>query len=100
MEGDILKRLQTLKVSGGDFSHDEMITASLLSRKGSLQFDQWLSYAPCAINEGPIFIIKKGLNPLEAFDNILKILSNNGVSQLKLRHGLQTFFNIKEHNKI
>jgi hypothetical protein len=99
-EGDILKRLQTLKVLGGDFSHDEMITASLLSRKGSLQFDQWLSYAPCAINEGPLFIIKKGLNPLEGFDSILKILSNDGVSQLKLRQCLQTFFNIKEHNKI
>ena len=41
-------------------------------------------------------MIKKGLNLLEAFDGILGILSNDGVSQVKLRRGLQRFFNIKE----
>ena len=97
-EEDILMRLQKLQVGDGGFSRDEMITASLLSRKGSLQFDQWMSYAPCAINEGPIFVMKKGLNPLEGFDSILKVLSNTVVSQLKLRQCLQTFFDIKEIN--
>lgn len=96
---DLLTSLQKVEVTHGDLSQDEMITAILLSHVGSLQFDQWLSYAPCAINEGPIFIIKEGVNPLECFDIIGKLLSTNKVSQMKLRQCIQAFFDIKEINK-
>ena len=99
-EENILARLQTLRVVEGDLSSDEMITAKLLSQQGCLQFDQWLSYAPCAINEGPIFIIKTGTNPLEGFDSIMNVLSDDKISQLKLKQSLQKYFNIKELNKI
>ncbi|MFH1013953.1 MAG: hypothetical protein V1769_05555 [Thermoplasmatota archaeon] len=95
-EADLPTLIQKLDIVHGDLSHDEMITANLLSKRGSLQFNQWLSYAPCAINEGPIFTMKAGLNLLESFDITTKILSANNISQLKLRQSLQAFFNIEE----
>lgn len=99
-EENLSKQLQTLEIVDGYLSRDEMIAAMLLSRGGSLQFDQWLSYAPCAINEGPVFVIRQNINSLDCFDSMVKILSTNGVSQLNLRQCLQTFFHIKELNKI
>ena len=95
-EADLSTLIPTLAVCSGDLSQKETITANLLSQRGSLQFDQWLTYAPCAINEGPIFITKSVGNPLECFDNIAELLSTKNVSQLKLRQCLQTYFNINE----
>ena len=100
-EGDLTKeQLQSLAISEGDLSRDEMTVAMLLSKRGALKFDQWFSYAPCAINEGPIFIVKAGANLPESFDAIMKILLTDDLSQSKVRQCLQSFFIIKEISEI
>lgn len=95
-EAELSTLIPTLTIGSGDLSQNETITANLLSQRGSLQFDQWITYAPCAINEGPIFTTKSAVNPLECFGNVADFLSAKNVSQLKLRQCLQTYFNINE----
>jgi len=97
-EAELSMLIPTLAIGSGDLSQKETITANLLSQRGSLQFDHWLTYAPCAINEGPIFT-SKSANPLACFDNIAELLSAKNVSQLKLRQCLQDNYNINELTK-
>ena len=94
-DAELATVISTLAIGIGDLSPKETISANLLSQRGSLQFDHWLAYAPCAINEGPIFTSKTA-NPLECFDNIAELLSVKNVSQLKLRQCLQDNYTIKE----
>jgi hypothetical protein len=91
---DLLSRLQIFDITQGDLSHDEKAVTILLSQDGSLQFDQWLAYAPCAINEGPIFVAKAGADLHDCFGVMLNMLARDDVSQAKLRNCLQEFFEI------
>jgi hypothetical protein len=91
---DLLSRLKSLDIAQGDLTQDEKIMAILLSQDGSLQFDQWLAYAPCAINEGPIFVAKAGADLHDCFGVILNMLARDDVSQAQLRKCLQEFFEI------
>jgi hypothetical protein len=91
---DLLSRLKSLDIAQGDLTQDEKIMAILLSQDGSLQFDQWLAYAPCAINEGPIFVAKAGADLHDCFGVMMNMLARNDVSQAKLRNCLQEFFEI------
>jgi hypothetical protein len=93
--GDLFSSLKRLCFDGGGLSGHERINAMLLSRESSLLFNQWITYAPCAINEGPIFLPKADCNLPECFSAIVQILSEEPITQLKLRECLQEFFNIK-----
>lgn len=91
--------IKTLAIGNGELSENEMKVANFLSQGGTLKFDQWLSYAPCAINEGPIFTAKTGFSPCESFSCITEILASKDIRQLKFRRSLGTYFNIDEISK-
>ncbi|MBF0242292.1 MAG: hypothetical protein HQK64_07425 [Desulfamplus sp.] len=95
-ELDLRNMIKSLNISNGNLSKEEMTTANILARQGSLQFDQWISYAPCAINEGPVFTTKEGSSIIQAFDSITDILSSNKIAQFELRQCLENHFYIQE----
>lgn len=97
---DLSKLIPTLAIGSGELFPNETTTANLLSQRGSLQFDQWLTYAPCAINEGPIFTLKSGGDLVECFNSIAELLSAKTASQLQLRQCIQTHFNVDELAKL
>lgn len=92
---DLLPRLQVLDIGQGDLSPDEEAMTILLSEGGSVRFEQWLAYAPCAINEGPIFDARTGTDFKECLNVIIRKLSKTDISQIELRECLHEYFEIK-----
>lgn len=98
---EISKLIPTLAIGSAELSPNETMTANLLSQRGSLQFKHWLTtYAPCSINEGPIFTLKSGGDLVECFNSIAELLSAKTTSQLQLRQCIQTHFNVDELAKL
>jgi hypothetical protein len=95
-EADAVAAIRSLSLRDDDFSPEEMIAIALLSQAGSLQFDQWISYAPCAINEGPLFTARTGVDVIESYDGITSALASDDATQSTLRECLQSCYNIRE----
>jgi hypothetical protein len=81
-------------------SEQEKCLALSLGRPKSSDIDlrTWLSYAPCAINEGPMFILKQGNAHEDCFDHICRQLSlPEEPTQEKMQAILSKFYEITEY---
>jgi len=84
-----------LNLEDGDISSEEQTVAIDISARAKTSFKNWLGYAPCAINEGPIFTLKKGKKHLDCFEAIVEILNGSDHKQATMRAKLKEFYEIK-----
>jgi very-short-patch-repair endonuclease len=84
-----------LKIKDGDMSPEEQKAAIAISARATTSFEKWLGYAPCAINEGPIFTLKKGRKHLDCFNAIVEILNGPDQKQGTMRAKLEEFYEIR-----
>ncbi len=87
--------IRALKINEGDISSEEQTVAIDISARATTSFKNWLGYAPCAINEGPIFTLKKGKKHLDCFEAIVEILNGSDHKQATMRAKLNEFYEIK-----
>jgi hypothetical protein len=90
------KGIRNLKIGEKLLSSDELAIAMTLSAKANIIFEKWIEYAPCAINEGPIFILKKGRSNLDCFREIIKTLQSDNPTQNVIRGTLKKYYEIEE----
>ena len=79
---------------GGKLSDDEQELAINLSARATMNFERWIGYAPCAINEGPIFTLKGGKKHSECCKEIIKILQGADQTQDAMRGKLEEYYEI------
>jgi hypothetical protein len=91
---DLKESILNLGIGGDDLSHSEQNIAIALSAKATMNFERWIGYAPCAINEGPIFTLKRNKKHSDCFNDILKILKDP--NQKDIRTKLEEYYTIKE----
>lgn len=84
-----------LNLKDGGISSEEQKAAIAISARATTSFEKWLGYAPCAINEGPIFTLKKGKKHLDCFKAIVEILNGPDQKQDTMRSTLEEFYEIK-----
>ncbi len=58
-------------------------------------FESWIGYAPCAINEGPIFTLKENKKHSDCFKDIVKILQETDRNQDIIRAKLEDYYIIE-----
>lgn len=85
-----------LKIGEDNLSPDEISVAMELSANARTSFERWSKYAPCAINEGPIFILKEGEYHSKCLGEVIKILQSVNPSQDILRDKLEEYYKIDE----
>ena len=90
---DLNERILHLGIGGDDLSHTEQEIAISLSAKATMNFERWIEYAPCAINEGPIFTLKRNKKHSDCFNEILEILKDP--NQKDIRTKLEEYYTIK-----
>lgn len=93
---DICAAMRGLQIGEDDLSPPEKGVAMALCRRASYGFDQWIRYAPCAINEGPVFSLKQGKRLSECFEETVQILQSGRVSQSLLRDVLSSYHDVEE----
>ena len=81
---------------GGKLSDDEQELAINLSARATMNFERWIGYAPCAINEGPIFTLKGGKKHSECCKGIIEILQGTDQNQSDMRAKLEEYYEITE----
>ena len=94
-----LKAENILKLEMGDgdkLSGDEQELAINLSARATMNFERWIGYAPCAINEGPIFTLKEGMKHSECCKGIIEILQGTDQNQSDMRAKLEEYYEITE----
>ena len=79
---------------GGKLSDDEQELAINLSTRATMNFERWIGYAPCAINEGPIFTLKEGKKHSDCFKEIIEILQGTDQNQSGMRAKLEEYYEI------
>ena len=79
---------------GGKLSDDEQELAINLSARATMNFERWIGYAPCAINEGPIFTLKEGKKHSECCKEIIEILQGTDQNQSAMRDKLKEYYEI------
>lgn len=84
-----------LGMGEGNLSSDEEKVAIDLSTRATPGFGRWINYAQCAINEGPIFTLKKGKKHSDCFEDIIEILQGTDQNQSDLRAKLEEYYEIK-----
>jgi len=85
-----------LEIRGGDkLSDDEQELAINLSARATMNFERWIGYAPCAINEGPIFTLKDGKKHSDCFKEIIEILKGTDQNQSDLRAKSKEYYEIE-----
>lgn len=89
-----------LEMGDGDLSPDELEIAVALSAKATPSFERWIDYAQCAINEGPIFILKEGKKHLDCFNELVEILQGADQNQDALRAKLEEYYEIEVTSKL
>ena len=89
------KRIHDLEIGGGDLSNDEQEIALALSIKATMDFRRWINYAQCAINEGPIFTLKKNKKHSDCFNELVGILQGTNQNQEDIRNKLEEYYNIE-----
>ena len=65
-----------LNTEDDDISFEEQKVAIAISARATPSFEKWFEYAPCAMNEGPIFTLKKGKKHSDCFKAIVDILND------------------------
>ena len=83
-----------LKIKDGDLSPEEKDVAIAISTRATMNFERWIGYAPCAINEGPIFTLKEGMKHSECCKEIIKILQGTDQNQSDMRAKLEEYYEI------
>jgi very-short-patch-repair endonuclease len=84
-----------LNTEDGDISSEEQKVAIAISARATPSFEKWFEYAPCAINEGPIFTLKKDKKHSDCFKAIVEILNDTDHKQATMRDKLEEFYEIK-----
>ena len=84
-----------LNTEDGDISSEEQKVAIAISARATPSFEKWFEYAPCAINEGPIFTLKKDKKHSDCFKAIVEILNGTDHKQAIMRDKLEEFYEIK-----
>lgn len=92
---DLNERILHLGIGGDDLSHTEQEIAISLSAKATMNFERWIEYAPCAINEGPIFTLKRNKKHSDCFNEMLEILQGTDQNQKDIRTKLEEYYTIK-----
>lgn len=93
---NIKEAIQRLEIGNDSLSSEEKNIAMALSAKATMTFNKWFDYAQCAINEGPIFSLKKGKCHSECFREIVKILQSDNPNQNIIRDQLKEYYKIYE----
>jgi len=91
---DLNDSIRDLEIGGADLSQTEQEIVISLSAKATMNFERWIGYAPCAINEGPIFTLKRNKKHSDCFNDMLEILNNP--NQKDIRTKLEEYYTIKE----
>jgi hypothetical protein len=91
---DLNEHIRNLEIGGADLSQTEQEIAISLSAKATMNFERWIGYAPCAINEGPIFTLKRNKKHSNCFNDMLEILKDP--NQKDIRTKLEEYYTIKE----
>ena len=92
---NVEKSIQCLEIGKDNLSSDEMNVAMTLGRKARLSFKGWIEYAPCAINEGPIFTLKENKRLSNCFKDVVKILQGTDQNQDIIRAKLEEHYDIE-----
>lgn len=92
---NVEKTIQCLEIGKDNLSSDEMNVAMTLGRKARLSFKGWIEYAPCAINEGPIFTLKENKRLSNCFKDVVKILQGTDQNQDIIRAKLEEHYDIE-----
>ena len=92
---NVEKTIQCLEIRKDNLSSDEMNVAMTLGRKARLSFKGWIEYAPCAINEGPIFTLKENKRLSNCFKDVVKILQGTDQNQDIIRAKLEEHYDIE-----
>jgi len=90
---DLNDSIIDLEIGGADLSQTEQNIAIALSAKATMNFERWIGYAPCAINEGPIFTLKRNKKHSDCFNDMLEILKDP--NQKDIRTKLEEYYTIK-----
>ncbi len=87
--------IRHLGIGEGDLSPDEQKIAIALSARATPSFGLWINYAQCAINEGPIFTLKKNKRHSDCFNELVGILQGTDQNQKDIRNKLEEYYNIE-----
>ncbi len=99
---DLKDRICNLKIDEAGKTYltgEEMNIAMALSESSWVSFEKWIEYAPCAINEGPIFRLKKDKSHSDCFNEMVKILQRPDHAQKDIRAVLGAYYEIKPIRK-
>ncbi len=88
-----------LNTEDDDISFEEQKVAIAISARATPSFEKWFEYAPCAINEGPIFTLKKGKKHSDCFKAIVDILNGLDHEQDTMKNQLKEFYEINDENE-
>jgi len=92
---NLKKIINHLEIWEGSLSPDEMNVAMILCTEATKSFESWIGYAPCAINEGPIFTLKENKKHSDCFKDIVKILQETDRNQDIIRAKLKEYYIIE-----
>jgi hypothetical protein len=93
---DIKEKILLLEIGTGNLSSDEIKIATALSTKATKSFERWIRYAPCAINEGPIFKLKNNKEHSDCWMEIVELLRGHDLTQEMFRAKLKEYYSITE----
>lgn len=93
---DLCETIRRLEIGRDALSLQEQNVAIALSRRADFNFDNWINYAQCAINEGPIFSLKAGKQLFDCFGDIVQVLSSERITQNVLRDILEKHHIVEE----
>lgn len=92
---DIKESILHLEIGTEYLSSNEMTIATALSTKATKSFKRWIGYAPCAINEGPIFTSKGNKKHLDCYKDIVEIFRGHDQNQEIIRAILEEYYLIE-----
>lgn len=93
---DLCATIRGLKISADALSSQEQSVAMALSKRANFTFYNWIDYAQCAINEGPIFLLKEGKLLSDCFRDTVQVLNSERISQSVLRDILKRYHIVEE----
>lgn len=92
---DIKNSIMNLRIGNGEMSSDERRIVMYLAQNVTGLFTNWFEYAPCAVNEGPIFILRKNKSHTKCYEKIVSFLESGECDQDILRNILEKYYEIE-----
>lgn len=92
---NIKEAILRLEIGEDCLSSDELDIAMTLSTMATKSFERWIGYAPCAINEGPIFTLKENKKHSDCFKEIIELLQGTDPNQNIIRAKLEEYYKIE-----